>query len=870
MSHRRFLRLNLIMKNLLAVSVTIATLIGFIPTGSRAQGSVLSATSITTNQFAMYMTLASVVGVVNTGGLVGFYQSPMQSYEGPSALSTAVSFLNENGMAGISVTILNGQFGSIGGTASDSLSQPRPLSGFVIALYNPSQPVGSASGLSGLNINGSLQPGPTTVSQSFSAYYYGLQDPTLSLNVNAELDTTLGSGTTLWFVPVYSTIPEPSISSQPLSRSVTIGSNVTFSVTAYGAAQLNYQWFFGGQRVAGQMGTTFSITNAQFANAGNYFVIVTNSYGSVTSAVARLTVYTNLVVARTNRTPPARGAATITTDTNHFRVYIVGGEGIDTNRNTVVITHGWNDSSTNWPETLASEIGVSTSGMSIGQPNIILWDWTAEAANPKLAIPANNTLGQGYALGNDLIAALGANYSKRVHFIGHSLGTMVNAKAANYIEGHGWSWTNIQMTLFDEASVASGLMVDSWQTALTLLQNDSNPQLSLLPVLPAQFAWADNYITAFGLLHPQAVNVILTNYYPVIQNGLIDDIQNAIWQGFVTADTRYHSYPYIWYLGSANQTSDQNAPPYPMGFFRSWEGGGASGRLAANSFYIQATNCPASYPTYGDYNPDYNVVQISPDQAGQFLNARLKNILPQHLVAAVSTSDQLLSNNPNQVNAAVAAGSLLFPPAAAAYPLALLVRFGTTLLVGTPLSNGQVHPLDGPVPKIDGTNLPAYVWITLSVPTNALSMSFDFLLEGDGQQDSFQAALNNTNIFTLETLLIQTNTPINSGLIDISQYAGQTVELFLGIVGGTSTNATATVGNITFYTAAPPALQIQMTGTNVALSWPLWAANYVLEKTDTLSPTNRWTVVTNTPAVVNSAVTVTNKVGSRSQFYRLQ
>jgi hypothetical protein len=166
-------------------------------------------------------------------------------------------------------------------------------------------------------------------------------------------------------------------------------------------------------------------------------------------------------------------------------------------------------------------------------------------------------------------------------------------------------------------------------------------------------------------------------------------------------------------------------------------------------------------------------------------------------------------------------------------------------------------------------NSPAYVWITLSVPSNAVSMSFDFMLEGDGNQDSFQAALNNQNIFTLETVLIQTNVGMNSGMIGVSQYAGQQVELFLGIVGGTSTNVTATVGNIMFYSAAPPTLQIQLAGTNVVLSWPLWAANYSLETNDKLRMINSWAVVTNMPSIVNSQCTVTNQISSGSVFYRL-
>jgi hypothetical protein len=110
---------------------------------------------------------------------------------------------------------------------------------------------------------------------------------------------------------------------------------------------------------------------------------------------------------------------------------------------------------------------------------------------------------------------------------------------------------------------------------------------------------------------------------------------------------------------------------------------------------------------------------------------------------------------------------------------------------------------------------------------------------------------------------------MNSGMIGVSQYAGQQVQLFLGIVGGTSTNVTATVGNIMFYSAAPPTLQIQLAGTNVVLSWPLWAAPYSLETTGTLGTTNSWMVVTNVPSIVNSQCTVTNQISGRSSYYRL-
>jgi hypothetical protein len=168
-------------------------------------------------------------------------------------------------------------------------------------------------------------------------------------------------------------------------------------------------------------------------------------------------------------------------------------------------------------------------------------------------------------------------------------------------------------------------------------------------------------------------------------------------------------------------------------------------------------------------------------------------------------------------------------------------------------------------------NTPAYAWIPLNVPSNALSMSFDFMLQGDGNSDSFQAAVNGTNILTLETSLIQTNVTLNSGLIDISQYAGQTnVELFLGVVGGTSTNAELTVSNFQFYVALQPALQAHATGDNLLLSWPLSAQNYSLQTTTNLADPNSWVTLTNVPVIVNFQNTVTNPVFGGSQFYRLK
>jgi len=82
----------------------------------------------------------------------------------------------------------------------------------------------------------------------------------------------------------------PVITSQPLATAVKITSNATFTVTATGTPAPTYQWRFNGTNIVGATATTFTRTNTQYAQAGNYSVLVSNLAGSVTSADALLTV----------------------------------------------------------------------------------------------------------------------------------------------------------------------------------------------------------------------------------------------------------------------------------------------------------------------------------------------------------------------------------------------------------------------------------------------------------------------------------------------------------------------------------------------------------------------------------------------------
>lgn len=82
----------------------------------------------------------------------------------------------------------------------------------------------------------------------------------------------------------------PSVISGPVSLMVPAATNVVFGVAAAGSQPMSYQWFFNGTAISGATSLQYSIADVQSWNAGDYQVVVTNGFGSVTSSVANLSV----------------------------------------------------------------------------------------------------------------------------------------------------------------------------------------------------------------------------------------------------------------------------------------------------------------------------------------------------------------------------------------------------------------------------------------------------------------------------------------------------------------------------------------------------------------------------------------------------
>jgi hypothetical protein len=122
-------------------------------------------------------------------------------------------------------------------------------------------------------------------------------------NATNGYDLCTGWGTPAGTHLIYALVPYPGIVTPPTNQTVVIGSNPKFSVVASGSLTLSYNWQCNGTNlvnsgnISGATSSTLTLIAVATNNAGNYRVVVTNNYGSVTSILAILTVSvpTNLV-----------------------------------------------------------------------------------------------------------------------------------------------------------------------------------------------------------------------------------------------------------------------------------------------------------------------------------------------------------------------------------------------------------------------------------------------------------------------------------------------------------------------------------------------------------------------------------------------
>ena len=83
-------------------------------------------------------------------------------------------------------------------------------------------------------------------------------------------------------IGAYELVRLPAILAQPQSQTNLVNTSATFTVSAFGDS-LAYQWRFNGDGIADATDTSYTIDSVGTGDAGDYEVVITNNYGSVTS-----------------------------------------------------------------------------------------------------------------------------------------------------------------------------------------------------------------------------------------------------------------------------------------------------------------------------------------------------------------------------------------------------------------------------------------------------------------------------------------------------------------------------------------------------------------------------------------------------------
>jgi hypothetical protein len=119
-----------------------------------------------------------------------------------------------------------------------------------------------------------------------------------------------------------STAP-PTISGQPQSQSLAAGGSLTLVVSASGSSPLAYQWRVGGSAITGATSPIYSISPVATNNSGNYDVVITNLYGSITSSAAVINI-TNIPPSPPSITQQPQSQSVLAGSTASFSVVATG------------------------------------------------------------------------------------------------------------------------------------------------------------------------------------------------------------------------------------------------------------------------------------------------------------------------------------------------------------------------------------------------------------------------------------------------------------------------------------------------------------------------------------------------------------------
>lgn len=322
------------------------------------------------------------------------------------------------------------------------------------------------------------------------------------------------------------------------------------------------------------------------------------------------------------------------------------------------------------------------------------------------------------------------------------------------------------------------------------------------PIPPNGAIRIDNYVSSFGTFHPETINPEAANI--VLQrdpNNLPDPTNDMYWVNF-------HAYPINWYKNTINTTSG-------VGFAGAIENGSfnpADPAFQPGSYWLQNTNPGGSLSLLASNKSDAAQVLITRNKSiqedlykdGSSLFHSIRPVLAadfgahldlNQLIGAIQVENKALIKMVNPLS-----GSLI-----ALTPEVTLTKFPVAAAAATASAKLASATVDASTPTLTSTSS-SYAWMPITIPSDAKYLAMDFTFHNLSGADLLSVGINDSPLFQLESQYAIDGVAQSTGLLDISSWAGQNVELFLGLAAADDNNAggTLTLGNISFISIPEP------------------------------------------------------------------
>jgi uncharacterized protein (TIGR03790 family) len=205
---------------------------------------------------------------------------------------------------------------------------------------------------------------------------------------------------TIWYrvLPANSVVLAPSISVQPAGQGVPAGASATLSVTASSTVPLGYQWWNSAGAILNATNASYIINPAQTNNSDNYFVVVTNAYGTTTSSVAPLVVYLPVTITSqpASQVVPALSTATFAVAASSY---------------PALFFYQWTFNNTNLPGATSSTLVISNVLMAnLGDYAVLVGNGYASNTSATATLSMSPSITSPY-VGGTVIWGYGASLS---------------------------------------------------------------------------------------------------------------------------------------------------------------------------------------------------------------------------------------------------------------------------------------------------------------------------------------------------------------------------------------------------------------------------------------------------------------------------